>query len=207
MLEYACLQWVVTAGHCEANTQTTVWLGEHNRDVPGVADYGSRNKVLRIGVGRAITHPRYPLDQTADIALLRLRTSVDFARYPHIRPVCLPPGNKDYRGKKVVTTGWGQRRGGNGQPGSPTLQEAQLVVYNVGSYVDCRGYKAARSSCFGDSGGPLIARGSQNSRELIGVVSWGPTEACITETHFTRVATFLPWIRRNARGGASCPRA
>ena len=103
-VEVLCRQWVATAAHCEANTGTTVRLGEHNRNVPGVADYGSRNKVLNIGVARAITHPNYGFDGSCDIALLRLRAAVNFKRYPHIRPVCLPPANKRYTGKRVVAT-------------------------------------------------------------------------------------------------------
>ena len=197
---------MATAAHCKANTGTTVRLGEHNRNVPGVADYGSRNKVLNIGVARAITHPNYGFDGSCDIALLRLRTAVNFKRYPHIRPICLPPANKDYTGKKVVATGWGQRRGGRGPPASPTLQEVQLVVRSEGSYVNTRGYGAVRSVCFGDSGGPLIARGSGGSRELIGITSYVDTAACASGSGFTRVTRFLSWIKQNMRGGASCPR-
>lgn len=43
-----------------------------------------------------------------DFALVELAQPVDFARHPHIRPVCLPgPGEDDYRGEVGTVTGWG----------------------------------------------------------------------------------------------------
>ena len=54
-----CGQWVVTAAHCTVNRRTKVSLGEHNFAVREVAEEGSSNKVLVLGVEQVIKHPDY----------------------------------------------------------------------------------------------------------------------------------------------------
>ena len=40
--------------------------------------------------------------------MVELVHPVDFAKYPHIRPVCLPGhGEEDYRDEVATVTGWG----------------------------------------------------------------------------------------------------
>ena len=49
--------------------------------------------------------------QINDFALLRLSNTVDFGKYPHIRPICLPdPGFSDYDNVRGLVTGWGNTR-------------------------------------------------------------------------------------------------
>ena len=116
----------MTAAHCvhliklpcpkQKNQQykCMVKLGEHNRSVPGIAEEGFNNsKVLKIKVNQVLKHPEYHHNHTThqvyhDIALLRLETPVDFARFPNIRPACLPTDlSQDYLGRTAIIAGWG----------------------------------------------------------------------------------------------------
>jgi len=46
---------------------------------------------LKISFFRVINHPFYnPRTTDNDFSLLKLAKKVDFARFPHIRPICLP---------------------------------------------------------------------------------------------------------------------
>ena len=54
-----------------------------------------------------------------DFALVELAKSVDFGRYSHIRPVCLPSTEEvDYDGDTATVAGWGVERVGLLQVGN-----------------------------------------------------------------------------------------
>jgi secreted trypsin-like serine protease len=67
--------------------------------------------------------------------------------------------------------------------------------------VVCAGSQiAGRSSCYGDSGGPLFSRSADDKPMQIGVVSWGV--GCDTRqvnAVFTDVAAYADWIRAQTR--------
>jgi hypothetical protein len=62
----------------------------------------------------------------------------------------------------------------------------------------CAGDTAStRDSCNGDSGGPLMLPGSDNSFDLVGIVSFGSTAGCAQGEYpgvYTRVSRYLDWI-------------
>ena len=67
-------------------------LGEHNYNVVNETTH------IRAKIDQIVDHPDYnstSIDN--DYSLLRLRDAVDFATYPHIRPVCLPTDNAEVR--------------------------------------------------------------------------------------------------------------
>lgn len=43
-----------------------------------------------------------------DLAILKMDKPVDFAKYPHISPACLPTPQEDFTGLRCWTTGWGK---------------------------------------------------------------------------------------------------
>ena len=54
-----------------------------------------------------------------DFALVELSRSVDFDKYSHIRPVCLPSTTeRDYAGEVGTVAGWGVERVGLVQTGN-----------------------------------------------------------------------------------------
>ena len=88
-------------------------------------------------------HYGYEVDKTShlvyDFALLELTEPVDWARYPHIRPVCLPGDEeRDYNGEVATVVGWGNNlvyyeryrnnlvKGEPTQSGSKSLQKLDM---------------------------------------------------------------------------------
>ena len=62
-----------------------------------------------------------------------------------------------------------------------------------------------KSTCFGDSGGPLAVKGEDGKYSLIGIVSFGDVDeegTCSTvgwPNVFTRVTAFIQWIENNKK--------
>ena len=70
-----------------------------------------------------------------DIAMLTLDEAVDFAKYPHIRPICLPDPREDLQeGIDVIVAGWGRIGSGSGQS-RESLKGAKLKTV---SNKDCQ---------------------------------------------------------------------
>jgi len=212
-------QWVLTAAHCTdtaAPADIEILLGEH--------DYYDEEETitLRMQIADIFNHPKYnPETVDYDFSLLRLSDPVDFAMYPHIRPVCLPKDpTEDYDGFLATVAGWGATSEGGST--SNYLQSADVTVL---SNEDCNGAEYAyggaitdrmlcanvegggTDSCQGDSGGPLITP-NPDLHELIGVVSWG--YGCAQDYApgvYARVTKVLSWISRTTSDSwSSCPR-
>ena len=76
---------------------------------------------------------------------------------------------------------------------------------DITSNMLCAGFleKQGHDSCDGDSGGPLIAIGKDDTAVVYGIVSFGPLEGCGTPNFpgvYTRVSVFLNWIQSNMEG-------
>lgn len=63
--------------------------------------------------------------------------------------------------------------------------------------VVCTTNQKSSGACHGDSGGPLVDTTNPDSKELIGIVSWGIPCAQGFPDVFTRVYTYLDWIQEN----------
>merc|ERR1719219_344032 len=204
-------RWVLTAAHCNRGMKPSdiqVVLGEH--DIWKKEETESvRMNVMQINI-----HPKYErktLDY--DFSMLQLEKSVNYGKFPHIRPVCLPSNSQDtFAGDTATITGWGRTQA------VPVARSSQLQEVNVkvltnkqcrASYGEKRisdrmicAAAPGKDSCQGDSGGPMVtAKGGDGvtpgqNYQLIGVVSWG--SACASPDYpgvYARVTNEIRWIR------------
>ena len=196
-------QWVFTAAHCfdaEKPPNLRKWiivLGDHD-----IGRLDETNQIYR-RILRIFVHPQwYEPDISFDFAVAQLKFKVNFARYPSIRPICLPVHNVDtYNGRIATATGWGTTAK-NGQRSKKLLEVNLNVISNKACATSydwpktliteeklCADGNGVKSTCKGDSGvkkknsinlivstlgGPLVSRGSpRENYELIGVTSFG----------------------------------
>lgn len=195
---------VLTAAHCLFGFDwKTIWVrfGEHDFRRTDESPY----------VERSIADFRLHNDFNSrnfnnDIALLILERPVTYNDY--IRPICLPPPNEQFTGSRATVVGWGtiEYQG----PVSPILNK---VVIPVWSNADCddaydqpirdsmicaANPRGGQDSCQDDSGGPLMVL-VKGQWTVIGLVSFGTRCAeAGTPGVYTRVSSFLDWIRNNA---------
>jgi len=111
-------KFVVTAAHCLSERDTsgviqhlyddiTIVLGEHDVSKAGETRTFT-SKAVDVREHRRYHNIKGQGLVRYDIALLELETPVDFAKYPKIRPVCLPePEDFELTDKTGVTVGWG----------------------------------------------------------------------------------------------------
>ena len=159
---------VLTAAHCVYEKEASdiqVLLREHN-----TAD----SVIKTADVAEIINHPdwdRPTIDN--DYAILRLAKPVTFTN--KVAPACLPADTAaTYAGVVATVTGWGRLILAGNQ--HTTLQEVDLTVTTKSACENAYGghditdnmicaAASGKSSCNGDSGGPLIA--PENGRQAL----------------------------------------
>ncbi|XP_040824921.1 granzyme B-like [Ochotona curzoniae] len=187
--------FVLTAAHCQGS-DTNVTLGAHNIKKP-------EKTQQVIPVKKAIPHPEYnPNDHSNDIMLLKLKSNA--MKTAAVQRISLPNGKTQVNpGQACHVAGWG-RTEPNGVS-SDTLQEVELTVQdnqicesrysNYKKDIEmCVGDPNTQKSSFkGDSGGPLVCKNVAQ-----GIVSYGKKNARPPRV-FTKISSFLPWIKRTIR--------
>uniref|UniRef100_A0A672JA80 Chymotrypsin-like elastase family member 3B n=1 Tax=Salarias fasciatus TaxID=181472 RepID=A0A672JA80_SALFA len=195
--------WVLTAAHCITFHTYRVVLAEHDMN----EEEGPEQSIM---VEKMFIHPKWNDNCVScgnDIALLRLERSA--VVNDKVQLACLPQhGAALTHNQPCYVTGWG--RLSSGGPQAATLQQALLPVvgHSVCSRSDWWGSSAkttmvcaggeSQSACHGDSGGPLNCRGRDGRWYVEGVTSFVDGRGCNTPqkpTVFTRVASFIPWIK------------
>jgi len=198
---------VLTAAHCtegKAASWIRVLLGEHN-----ITD----SDFNRVDVAEIIEHPNYNFPDN-DYAILRLANPVAFTN--KVSPACLPADlDVTYAGLLATVTGWGITSWEGWEEGNPQEPDVlQEVNVTVTTNTECNnawkgGITAnmicatdyGKSSCKGDSGGPLIV--PENGRQtVIGVVSFG-YPGCAVEgkpSGYARVTEKMDWILAKTAG-------
>ncbi|XP_070135534.1 trypsin beta-like [Drosophila bipectinata] len=145
-----------------------------------------------------------------DIALIKLPIDVNFNEY--IQPAKLPSPTVTYIGSEATTSGWEGSLSAEEKEPVPYLKYFNVSIISIdqcykamfrhsykiypSSYICIR--QSNNSPCHGDSGGPLIVHNDTDS-VLVGIVSFaagGCTENY--PTVYTRVSSYLDWIRKNA---------
>ncbi|UXR65301.1 serine protease [Bdellovibrio bacteriovorus] len=210
-------RWVLTAAHCvledESETrQRIVAPSKLMLFIGGIEQSGKDGHPLKI---RSIqTHPDFAWPK-ADIALIELSEAVT-----DIVPLALNDLDLGSSTQKVLVTGWGLTDS-EGHKESPWLQklEAPLLPralcaqddfpkkrgYELGPETLCiETYQHLKSSCPGDSGGPVFLQ-RDNLYVQVGVVSWG--SACSgfrakgsSVGGYAAVSYALPWIKKVLTG-------
>ncbi|KAM6202536.1 granzyme H-like [Rhynchocyon petersi] len=186
--------FVLTAAHCWESIMN-VFLGVH--------DIMQQERTQqRIPVKNAIPHPDYD-NKTAlhDIMVVQLKTKARLTAA--VRTLSLPTGNSRVSpGQLCSVAGWGNI---SVNISTSKLHEVELTIqedrvceriyfkYDKSSQM-CVGDPKKRMASFkGDSGSPLVCNGVAH-----GIASYG-IEGGIPPRVFTKISSFLPWIKETMK--------
>ena len=174
-------RWVLTGGACSYN-DAVVTLRYYENTGP---DEPAEETEVQIEISESIRYtgtdpvPWGSLRFYYNVALLKLKSDIDFMKHPNIRPVCLPEVmTEDYVGRKATMTDKLQNISGvvqsnlecsklMGCQGNP---KEQCAVSGIPDNMLCVKYHEGKT-CDGDYGGPLVTRSGMNY-EQIGVAAF-----------------------------------
>ncbi len=198
---------VLTAGHCGESTETGLIEAASGYAVTtGNVDWNSPDRQVS-GVSRVVIYPDFNRTLvTGDAALLILSTpttepALPLATYPSDEHLL-------EAGTLALMAGWGKRFSGQTWR-TEWLEYAPTVVQRPGYCENnappfyegaelCTIYPPEDETglCFGDSGGPLIARNPTGSGDVeLGVASHGYGECeTVKPSVFTRADLIAPWV-------------
>merc|ERR1719361_1763541 len=198
--------WVLTAAHCCAGQiPATMHIV-----AGGIKLNNFENEEETRNIDHIIGHPDYSAATiTNDACLLKLKEPFEWTEF--IQPIALPAPMQDTAaGSMVTVTGWGTlNEGGLGLPNVLHKVDVPVVsdedcrasyeaggVDSVADSMICAGLpEGGKDSCQGDSGGPFFSNESPETRELLGIVSWGI--GCGRAGYpgvYTEVSYFVEWI-------------
>ena len=206
---------VWTAAHCVTEPDTTDII-----DPDGVAVILGRTD-LRDDSGELIAIDEILVSDQWDPA----RTDHDFAALilatpSRSQPIAVPTLDSTTlwdAGSPALLVGWGCTAGREGGcNAAPTLQQANLTVaseegcsrgaqggFDASAMLCTTGGRGGAQACFGDSGGPLTALADDNTRFLIGIVSFGVTDCEPGSPAFFALAAAFPGDSYNSRASGS----
>jgi len=200
-------EWVLTAAHCAKDASSMrVMLGAHN--VREASEEG-RIEVITTDF---FTHPDYSqITLHNDLALVHLPSSLNFTE--NIRPICLPAHSEAgtaWANEDAIASGWGKPSDAADSISPELRWVATNTIGNllcalefptiINKNIICISGKDGKSTCNGDSGGPLYLFNLETSTyKQIGITSFGSSLGCEIGFHagFTRTASFLEWIETN----------
>ncbi|CAG9565000.1 unnamed protein product [Danaus chrysippus] len=187
---------LVTAAHCWTTgrvqaRQLTVVLGSVTLYSGGV----------RINTSNVRVHPGFNVNTVANDIAVIIITSISSNN--NIRPIGLASGSNLYVGSWATAVGFGRTSDSSGVSHNLRHVNLQVITNEVcrNTYgriiIDsslCVTTVNGRSTCGGDSGGPLAV-----GNVLIGVTSFGHRSGCARghPAAFARVSSFNSWIRSN----------
>jgi len=196
-------EWVLTAAHCASGaSEMLVMLGAHN--VREASEEGR----LEITTTDFFTHPGWSqISIHNDLALIHLPEPVNFTDI--IRPVCLPghsEADEAFAHLTAWASGWGKPTD-QAESISPELREVDTETITnfvcalefplqLNKNIICISGAHGKSTCNGDSGGPLHLINDDGTYKQIGITSFGSSLGCEIGWHaaFTRTASYLEWI-------------
>ncbi|KAJ8719668.1 hypothetical protein PYW08_011843 [Mythimna loreyi] len=196
---------ILTAAHC--------WFDGQNLAFSLVVVLGSVTLFsggTRVTTSNIVMHNNWnPHLIRDDVAVIRLDSNIGLSN--NIALIALPSGsqlNEWFMGENAIASGFG--RTSDDASGAITInQSLNHVTLPVISNVVCRSYfpliiqdsnictsgAGGRSTCNGDSGGPLTV--NRNGRPiLIGITSFGSARGCQvgSPAAFARVTSYVNWI-------------
>ncbi|XP_022814763.1 serine protease 7-like [Spodoptera litura] len=210
-------RYVLTAAHCikgaieqAVGTLMTVRLGEYDtqQDVDCI-DTVCADRPQEIRVASAYPHPGYSKNnknRKDDIGIVRLATRATYSYY--VQPICLIDNRARLdTGSDVYVAGWGKTLNGRN---SPIKLKLNIPIFNkkecddkykgLGAILSdkqiCAGGIFSKSTCRGDSGGPLMKKTPDGIWEAVGIVSFG--YGCGEDGWpgvYTSVAKYIDWIQ------------
>jgi len=199
-------EWVLTAAHCaDGASEMLVMLGAHN------VREGAEEGRMELTTTDFFTHPDWSqMNIHNDLALIHLPQAINFT--DKISPVCLPAyseAEETFAHLTAWASGWGKPTD-SASSISPVLREVdtetitnllcKLEFLTVNRNIICISGKGGKSTCNGDSGGPLhLVDTSTGVYKQIGITSFGSSLGCEIGFHaaFTRTASYLEWIETN----------
>ena len=154
------------------------------------------NIIKIIQVKRHILHD----DPSINITILEMAEPVLLDKYPNIKPVCLPDPDADFTNFHGIVTGWAHKEV-NGY--NSWLHKVSAIVTKDDQTQICGKIQGNKTSCCGDTGGPLVVTdpANNNGLTLAGVIS---DNNCDT---FIKVSSFLNWINSMMGDAVKCPPA
>ncbi|XP_058457220.1 brachyurin-like [Malaya genurostris] len=198
--------FVMTAAHCvvfeNLATHGTSILGAINR----LEEEATQQ---RIAFGTITVHPNYIASLLRnDIAVIELATPAVFNDY--VQPVRLPATSDErtFAGMTGIISGFGRTTDETGSPVSSVLMHTSNPILSnadcqaiwgtiwVGAQNICLSPEGARTTCHGDSGGPLTIVDDDGLTVQVGVTSFVHSNGCVTSfpAGFVRTSHYLTWI-------------
>ncbi|KDR14900.1 Chymotrypsin BI [Zootermopsis nevadensis] len=195
-------EWILTAAHCAVEGSSfEVILGAHR-----VLEQEASQVLVK--TTEKHVHPNWDSATLEnDIALLKLPVKVELN--DDIKSVRLPSRgqlNENFANADTTVSGWGKDSDSASTISpvlrfvqSPVISNLQCDIYYLGLINDghiCTSGSGGKSTCSGDSGGPLIITESDRLPTQIGLVSFGISLGCEIgwPPAFTRITAFLSWI-------------
>jgi len=189
-------KYILTAAHCADGVYShEVVIGAHEIRDPS-------NTI--INAYSPTVHPEWDsFSLSNDLAILELDTEIDWAEFgDNAAPNCLATSG-DFSGQTALVSGWGRPSDNAGgisdvlrKVEAPVMSQSECESYwgNLNEGVVCINTEGGKSSCNGDSGGPLSIPGSVY--EQIGIVSFGSAAGCEigAPAGFSEVAKYIDWI-------------
>ncbi|XP_059237177.1 kallikrein-7 isoform X1 [Mustela nigripes] len=188
-------QWVLTAAHC--------LMSEYNVHIG--SDQLGDNRSQKIRATKSFRHPGYSTQtHVNDLMLVKLSRRARLSsnvRKVNLPSRCEPPGTT------CTVSGWGTTTSPDVTfPSKLMCTDVKLIssqdckkVYKdlLGKSMLCAGIPNSKTNtCNGDSGGPLMCKGT-----LQGLVSWG-TFPCGQPNDpgvYTQVCKYVKWIKETMR--------
>ncbi|KAH8302670.1 hypothetical protein KR044_009338, partial [Drosophila immigrans] len=195
---------ILTAAHCilPEFLAYRIYLGALNKT--NALEEGQQQ--VDLDPSSVVVHPHWDASRKInDIALFVMPSKIQFNAY--IQPARLPDPRQSYENTHGVVSGWGATNCAK----TDILQYAYVdvlshdectkLIYQINpgriipeSYICLK--PSGRSTCKGDSGGPLAIRNPDGSSTLLGLTSFGFGYCGVGyPTVFTRVSSYLSWIK------------
>ncbi|XP_052894421.1 brachyurin-like [Anopheles moucheti] len=204
--------FILTAAHCVVEQASTLALGGvaimgvHNRTVQ--EDSQQRIRFTSSGIQR---HPMYVSTTLRhDIAIVRLDSSMSFT--DRIQPIRLPARSDGrlYGGYIGTVSGFGRTSDSSWAISAVLRYTTNGIMTNaecvkrwnydtISNQNLCMWGTGGRSSCNGDSGGPLAIQDGGPQLQ-IGVVSFVSASGCAVgkPSVYTRVSSYVDWIEAHS---------